>query len=161
MPERIIPNLWFDTQAEDAALFYTGVFPNSKVVSVSHYTEAGPREAGLVLTVEFELDGHAFVAINGGPEFTFDEAISFAVECADQGEIDYYWSRLSEGGQEGPCGWLKDRFGLSWQIVPAGMDAMLNDPDRARAKAAMTAMLAMGKIDVAAIRAAADAATPG
>jgi predicted 3-demethylubiquinone-9 3-methyltransferase (glyoxalase superfamily) len=157
MPSRIVPNLWFDTQAEDAARFYTDVFPSSKIVNITYYGEAGPREAGLVLTVELELDGHPFVAINGGPDFTFTEAVSFAVECADQEEIDYYWTRLTEGGGEpGPCGWLKDRFGLSWQVVPAEMDRIINDPDPQRATRAMTAMLGMGKLDIAALRAAAD-----
>ena len=155
MPE-ITPNLWFDTEAEEAAAFYVGVFPNSRVTSVTHYTEAGPREEGMVLTVEFELDGQRFVAINGGPEFTFDEAISLLINCADQDEVDYYWSKLSEGGEEGPCGWLKDKYGLSWQVVPVGMSEMLNDPDEARGQRAMKAMLGMKKIDLAALYAAAD-----
>jgi predicted 3-demethylubiquinone-9 3-methyltransferase (glyoxalase superfamily) len=161
MPTRIVPNLWFDTQSEEAAAFYTSVFPNSRVVTVTHYTEAGPRPAGEVLTVEFELDGNRFVAINGGPEFTFDEAVSFQVDCADQAEIDYYWEKLSEGGREGPCGWLKDKFGLSWQVVPAGMDELFADPDRERARRAMEAMLQMGKLDIAALRAAADGVPAG
>ena len=156
MPE-IVPNLWFDTQAEEAAAFYCGVVPNSRITSVTHYTEAGPRPAGSVMTVEFELDGTRFVAINGGPQFTFDEAVSFAIECDTQEEIDRYWAALTaDGGEEGPCGWCKDRFGLSWQVVPAGMDAMLNDPDRARAARAMEAVLGMRKIDMAAIARAAD-----
>ena len=161
MQQKIVPNLWFDTQAEEAASFYTTVFKNSRIVSVTHYNEAGPREAGMVMTVEFELDGQRYVGINGGPEFTFDEAVSFAIECETQEEIDYYWERLSEGGQEGPCGWLKDRFGLSWQVAPAGMDQALNDPDPERARRAMEAMLSMGKIDIAALEAAADGVPAG
>jgi predicted 3-demethylubiquinone-9 3-methyltransferase (glyoxalase superfamily) len=153
---KITPNLWFDTQAEEAAGFYTSVFPNSRIVSKTHYTESGPRETGMVMTVEFELDGQRFVGINGGPNFKFDEAVSFEIECQDQEEIDYYWERLSEGGQEGPCGWLKDRFGLSWQVVPTGIDEVFADADPQKADRAMAAMLQMGKIDVAALRAAAD-----
>ena len=153
---RITPNLWFDTEGEQAAEFYVSVFPNSEIKAVTHYGEAGPRAAGTVLTVEFVLDGRPFTAINGGPEFTFDEAVSFAIECADQDEVDYYWTKLSEGGEEGPCGWLKDRYGLSWQVVPAGMIEMLNDPDQERAQRAMKAMLGMQKIDIAALYAAAD-----
>jgi predicted 3-demethylubiquinone-9 3-methyltransferase (glyoxalase superfamily) len=161
MHQRITPNLWFDTEAEDAANFYVSIFPNSRIVSVTHYNEAGPREAGMVLTVEWDLNGNRFVGINGGPEFTFDEAVSFQITCDDQDELDHYWKRLSEGGQEGPCGWLKDRFGLSWQVVPAGMEEALNDPDPERARRAMQAMLQMGKIDIAALRAAADGAATG
>jgi predicted 3-demethylubiquinone-9 3-methyltransferase (glyoxalase superfamily) len=156
MQQRIIPNLWFDTQAEEAADFYTSVFNNSRIVNVTQYTDAGPRPAGMVMTVEFELDGQRFLGINGGPEFTFDEAVSFQIDCETQAEIDYYWGRLSEGGEEGPCGWLKDRYGLSWQVVPTGMEEMLNDPDPERAQRAMQAMLGMGKIDIAALRIAAD-----
>ena len=156
MQQKIIPNLWFDTEAEEAATFYTSVFANSRVVNTTRYTEAGPRQAGMVMTVEFELDGQRFVAINGGPEFTFDEAVSFQITCETQDEIDFYWERLSEGGQEGPCGWLKDRYGLSWQVVPTGMEEVLNDPDPERAQRAMRAMLGMGKLDMAALRRAAD-----
>jgi predicted 3-demethylubiquinone-9 3-methyltransferase (glyoxalase superfamily) len=155
---RITPNLWFDTQSEEAAEFYCSVFPNSKITNVSHYGEAGPREAGMVLTVDFVLDGQEFTAINGGPDFTFDEAISFLINCEDQEEVDYYWAKLSEGGEEGPCGWLKDKFGLSWQVIPAALEQLLTDSDEARAQRAMKAMLAMGKIDVAALYAAADQA---
>jgi predicted 3-demethylubiquinone-9 3-methyltransferase (glyoxalase superfamily) len=153
---QITPNLWFDTQAEEAAQFYVSVFPNSRIVTVARYTEAGPREAGTVMTVEFELDGQRFVGINGGSDFTFTEAVSFAITCADQDEIDRYWERLSDGGEEGPCGWLKDRFGLSWQVVPEGMDELFADPDPARAERAARAMFEMRKLDVAALRAAAD-----
>ncbi|MBT2367398.1 VOC family protein [Streptomyces sp. ISL-10] len=155
---RITPNLWFDTQGKEAAEFYVSVFPNSKITNVSYYGEAGPRAAGTVLTVDFVLDGQPYTAINGGPEFTFDEAVSFNIDCADQEEVDYYWSKLSDGGQEGPCGWLKDKYGLSWQVVPAVLGELLADPDEQRAQRAMKAMLGMGKLDVAALRAAADGA---
>jgi predicted 3-demethylubiquinone-9 3-methyltransferase (glyoxalase superfamily) len=158
MQQKIKPNLWFDTEAEDAAAFYTSVFENSRVVNVTRYTEAGPRPAGTVMTVEFELDGQRFVAINGGPEFTFDEAVSFEIDCETQDEIDYYWERLSEGGSEGPCGWLKDRYGLSWQVVPTGMEELFADPDPERARRAMQAMLGMSKLDIAVLRSAADGA---
>ena len=158
MQQKIVPNLWFDTQAEEAAAFYTSVFANSRIVNVAHYTEGAPRPAGTVMTVEFELDGQRFVGINGGPQFTFDEAVSFQITCADQDEVDYYWERLSEGGQEGPCGWLKDRYGLSWQVVPTGMEELFADPDPERARRAMDAMLKMSKLDIAALRDAADGA---
>jgi predicted 3-demethylubiquinone-9 3-methyltransferase (glyoxalase superfamily) len=156
MPQKITPNLWFDTQAEEAAEFYVSVFKNSQIVNITRYTEAGPRPAGMVLTVEFDLDGQRFVGINGGPEFTFDEAVSFQITCADQDEIDYYWERLTDGGQEGPCGWCKDRFGLSWQVVPGGMAELFADPDQQRATRAMQAMLKMSKLDLAALQRAAD-----
>ena len=156
MQPKIIPNLWFDTEAEQAAEFYVSVFDNSRIVGVTHYTEAGPREAGMVMTVEFELDGQRFVGINGGPEFKFDEAVSFEIKCETQEEIDYYWARLTEGGSEGPCGWLKDRYGLSWQVVPTGMEELFADPDQERAKRAMEAMFGMRKLDIAALREAAD-----
>jgi predicted 3-demethylubiquinone-9 3-methyltransferase (glyoxalase superfamily) len=153
---RITPNLWFDTESLDAAEFYVSVFPNSAIRNVSHYGEGGPRPAGTVLTVDFVLDGQPFTAINGGPEFTFDEAISLLINCADQQEVDYYWAKLTEGGQESQCGWLKDRYGLSWQVVPSELEVLLTDEDPARAQRAMQAMLGMKKIDVAALRAAAD-----
>jgi predicted 3-demethylubiquinone-9 3-methyltransferase (glyoxalase superfamily) len=153
----ITPNLWFDTQALEAAEFYTSVFPNSEITNVSHYTEAGPRAAGMVLTVDFSLDGQRYTAINGGPDFTFDEAISLLVNCKDQAEVDEYWAKLGAGGEFGPCGWLKDRYGLSWQIVPVGMEDFLTDENPQRANAAMAAMLSMGKIDLAAVEAAANA----
>jgi predicted 3-demethylubiquinone-9 3-methyltransferase (glyoxalase superfamily) len=156
MLQKIIPNLWFDTEAEEAANFYISVFDNSRIVTVAHYTGAGPRPAGMVMSVEFELEGQRFVGINGGPEFTFSEAVSFQITCETQDEVDYYWQRLSEGGQEGPCGWLKDRFGLSWQVVPTGMDELFTDPDPERARRAMQAMLGMTKLDIAALRSAAD-----
>jgi len=155
MPVSIVPNLWFDTEAEEAAAFYVSIFANSRIVTVAHYNAAGPREAGMVMTVEFELDGQRFVAINGGDQFRFSEAVSFQVDCRDQAEVDYFWERLGAGGQEGPCGWLKDRYGLSWQVVPPGMDELLGDADPQRAERAMRAMLGMGKIDLAALRAAA------
>jgi predicted 3-demethylubiquinone-9 3-methyltransferase (glyoxalase superfamily) len=161
MLRKIIPNLWFDTEAEEAAGFYTSVFPNSRIVAVARYTEAGPREAGTVMTVEFELDGNRFVGINGGPQFTFDEAVSFQITCEDQGEIDYYWDRLTDGGEEGPCGWAKDRFGLSWQVVPTGMEELFADPDPKRAERAMQAMFGMRKLDIAALREAADGVAAG
>ena len=161
MRQRITPNLWFDTEAEEAAEFYTSVFENSRVVRVTQYTEGAPREAGTVMTVEFELDGQRFVGINGGPEFTFSEAISLQINCESQDEVDFYWERLSEGGEEGPCGWLKDRYGLSWQVVPIGWEAVLNDPDPQRAERAMKAMLGMRKLDIAALRKAADGVPAG
>jgi predicted 3-demethylubiquinone-9 3-methyltransferase (glyoxalase superfamily) len=157
MPQ-ITPFLWFDTQAEEAARFYTSVFPNSKLGRVSHYGEAGPGEPGSVMTVEFELDGLGFVALNGGPEFRFTEAVSFQVDCDTQEEVDRYWSTLSEGGEEGPCGWLKDRFGLSWQIVPNALPRLLGDPDREKAQRVMAAMLKMRKLDIAELERAAEAA---
>ena len=147
--QKIVPNLWFDTQAEEAAEFYVSVFGDgSRIVSKAHYTEAGPGEPGTVMTVEFELRGQRFVGINGGPEFKFDEAVSFQITCEDQDEVDYYWDRLSEGGEEGPCGWVKDKYGLSWQVVPSGMDELFSDPDKSRASRAMAAMLKMSKLDI-------------
>ena len=153
---RITPNLWFDTEAEQAAEFYVSIFENSRITNVAHYTEAGPREAGMVMTVAFELDGQPFVGINGGPEFSFSEAVSFQVDCKDQAEVDSFWERLGEGGEEGPCGWLKDRFGLSWQVVPRGMDELFADPDPARAERAMRAMFGMKKLNLAELQRAAD-----
>ena len=154
---KITPCLWFDTQGEEAAEFYTSIFPNSRIVDVARYGEAGPRDAGTVMVVKFELDGQEFVALNGGPEFTFDEAISFQIDCADQDEVDRYSEALTDGGEQGPCGWVKDRFGLSWQVVPARLIELLGDPDEAKAQRAMAAMLEMRKIDIAAVEAAADA----
>jgi predicted 3-demethylubiquinone-9 3-methyltransferase (glyoxalase superfamily) len=154
---RIVPNLWFDTQGEEAAEFYCSVFPNSRITQVTRYGEAGPRTPGTVMTVDFELDGQPFTALNGGPEFTFDEAVSLLVECDGQEETDHYWERLLEdGGQESPCGWLKDRYGFSWQIVPRQLMEVLGDPDPERSQRAVKALLGMGRIDVAALRAAAD-----
>ncbi len=158
MKQRITPNLWFDSEAEEAAAFYISVFKNSRIVSRSHYPEGSPGPAGTVMTVEFELDGQRFVGINGGPRFTFDEAVSFEISCETQEEVDYYWEKLSEGGEESQCGWLKDRYGLSWQVVPAGMEELFNDADPEKAERAMQAMLKMGKLDIAALRRAADGA---
>lgn len=149
----ITPCLWFDTEGEDAARFYTSVFPSSRIVEVARNGKAGPRPEGTVMTVSFELDGQKFVALNGGPEFTFDEAISFQVSCKTQEEVDSFWSKLAEGGEEGACGWLKDRFGVSWQINPTTlMNDVLRDPDAEKAPRAMKAVLAMGKIDIAEIQ---------
>jgi predicted 3-demethylubiquinone-9 3-methyltransferase (glyoxalase superfamily) len=156
MTNKITPNLWFDTEAEEAADFYVSVFPNSRIVRVAHYTEAGPREAGMVMVVEFELDGQRIVAINGGPDFKFSEAVSLQINCADQDEIDYYWEKLTDGGEEGPCGWCKDRYGLSWQVVPDGMDELFADPDPTKAERAMQAMFSMRKLDIAALQSAAE-----
>ena len=156
MQQKIVPNLWFDTESEEAAAFYTSVFPNSRVVRVTHYTEGAPREAGMVMTVEFELDGQRFVAINGGPQFDFGEAISLQIDCADQDEVDHYWEKLADGGEEGQCGWLKDRYGVSWQVTPAGFEEIMTDPDPERVNRAMQAMFRMKKLDLAALQAAAD-----
>lgn len=153
---RITPCLWFDTQAEDAAKFYVSIFKNSKIGRVSYYGKEGfeihGRKAGTVMAVEFELDGQPFVGLNGGPHFTFDEAISFQVHCADQNEIDYFWSKLSAGGSEGPCGWLKDKFGLSWQVVPDELLEMLLDRDEAKVARVTKVFLQMKKFDVAKLR---------
>ncbi|MGW7821050.1 VOC family protein [Streptomyces puniciscabiei] len=144
--------LWFDGQAEEAAQYYVSIFKNSAVGRVGRYTEAGPGPAGSVLVVEFTANGQKFVALNGGPQFTFTEAISFQIMCADQEEIDYYWTKLTEdGGEEGPCGWLKDRYGVSWQVVYDRMPELLGDPDQEKAARTMKAMMAMGKLDVAAL----------
>ena len=152
---RPTPCLWFDTEGEDAARFYTSVFPNSRIVDIARFGDAGPREAGTVMVVSFELDGQPFTALNGGPNFTFSEAVSFQVDCADQAEVDRYWETLSDGGEQGPCGWLKDRFGLSWQIVPTRLTELLADPDRERSQRVMKAMLGMRKIEIAELEAAA------
>ena len=155
---RITPNLWFDTESEEAAAFYVSVFPNSKIRGVTYYGDAGPRPAGTVMTVDFALDGQEFTAINGGPQFRFTEAVSMLINCADQDEVDYYWTKLCDGGEEGPCGWLKDRYGLSWQVVPPGMTELLTDPSDERGQRAMRAMFGMKKLDLAALRSAADGA---
>jgi predicted 3-demethylubiquinone-9 3-methyltransferase (glyoxalase superfamily) len=146
--QKITPFLWFDTEGEEAARFYTSVFPNSEIGEIARYGPGGPRPEGTVMTVSFELDGLKFVALNGGPDFRFTEAVSFLVNCDTQDEVDSYWSTLSEGGEEGPCGWLKDKFGLSWQIVPKRLPELLADPDRERAQRVMAAMMKMGKIEV-------------
>ncbi|HEV8378536.1 MAG TPA: VOC family protein [Tepidisphaeraceae bacterium] len=153
---KIAPCLWFDNQAEVAAKFYTSVFKGSKIVKTSHYTEAGRevhgRPPGSVMTVEFELAGQSFTALNGGPLFKFNEAISFQVMCETQDEVDYFWSKLSDGGQEGPCGWLKDKFGVSWQVVPTIMGHLFSDKDPKKAGRAMQAMLKMKKLDIAELK---------
>ena len=158
MSQKIIPNLWFDTEAEEAAEFYTSVFQDGRVLGRTHYTEGAPREAGMVMTVDWEVNGVRFTGINGGPDFKFNESVSFLISCEDQDEVDYYWEKLGDGGEEGPCGWLKDRFGVSWQVVPTGMDELFADSDPERAKRAMQAMLQMRKLDIAELRAAADGA---
>lgn len=152
--QKITPFLWFDHQAEEAAGFYAAIFPNSKIVKVVRYGAAGPGPAGSAMTVEFQLDGQTFIALNGGPIFQFTEAVSFVVNCQSQDEVDSYWEKLSAGGAEVQCGWLKDRFGLSWQIVPAALPELLGDPDPKKAERVMKAMLAMKKIDIAALKAA-------
>ena len=152
------PCLWYDTQGEEAANFYVSVFPNSRIVDVARYGDAGPRPAGTVMTVDFELDGQSFLALNGGPEFTFNEAVSFQISCADQEEVDHYWTTLAEGGEQGPCGWLKDSYGLSWQVVPKTLNELLGDPDPVKSQAVMKAMLGMKKIVVSELQAAYDAA---
>lgn len=156
MSQKIIPNLWFDTEAEEAARFYTSIFEDSRIVNVSHYPEGAPRPAGTVMTVEFELDGERIIALNGGPEFKFNEAVSLEVVCQTQDEVDYYWERLSESGEERPCGWLKDRYGLSWQVVPAEIAELFSDGDPEVARRATQAMLGMRKLDIAALHSAAD-----
>jgi predicted 3-demethylubiquinone-9 3-methyltransferase (glyoxalase superfamily) len=153
--QKVTPCLWFDTEGEEAAQLYTSIFPSSRIVDVTRYGSAGPRPEGTVMTVKFELNGQEFVALNGGPEFTFSEAISFQVSCETQDEVDRYWSALADGGEEGPCGWLKDRFRLSWQIVPRRLMELVADADREKSQRVMAAMLNMKKIDVAALEAAA------
>ncbi|WP_030419201.1 VOC family protein [Streptomyces sp. NRRL F-5065] len=144
--------LWFDGRAEEAARFYVSVFKDAGLGPVTRYTEAGPGPAGSVLTVEFTAHGQRFIALNGGPDFRFTEAISFQIPCADQAEVDYHWARLTEdGGEEGPCGWVKDRFGVSWQVVPQVLTEMVRDPDQGKAARATAAMLTMGKLDIAAL----------
>ena len=155
MNQKITPCLWFDTEGEEAAKFYTSVLDNSRIIELSHYGDAGPRPAGSVMTVLFELDGQRFTALNGGPDFRFTEAVSLQVDCKSQDEVDRLWDALSEGGEEGPCGWLKDRFGLSWQIIPSALPELLSDPDPERAQKAMAAMLQMKKIDIGELRRAA------
>jgi len=154
---RITPNLWFDTNALEAAEFYVSVFPNSEVGTISYYTEGSPMPAGTVLTVNFELDGQEYTGINGGPAFSFDEAISLLINCKDQAEVDYYWDTLTaDGGEESQCGWLKDKYGLSWQVVPAGWEDMFTSDDTAANTRAMDAMYGMKKLDLAALQAAFD-----
>lgn len=155
LSKTITPCLWFDTQAEQAAQFYCSIFKGARITQVSRYPEAGQeihkKPAGSVMVVAFELDGQPFTALNGGPIFKFDEAVSFQVMCETQDEIDYYWSRLSAGGQEGPCGWLKDKFGLSWQVVPSAIPRMMSDPDSRKSARVMNAFMTMKKLDIAAL----------
>jgi predicted 3-demethylubiquinone-9 3-methyltransferase (glyoxalase superfamily) len=148
MAQKITPFLWFDDNAEEAVDFYVSIFNNSEVLSISRYGEAGPRAAGSVMTISFRLDGQEFVALNGGPEFKFTEAVSFAIACASQEEVDVLWEKLSEGGETSVCGWLKDKYGLSWQVVPTVLYELLLDEDRERANRVMQAMLQMTKIDI-------------
>ena len=143
---KITPFLWFDTQAEQAAKFYVSIFKNSKIGKIARYGEAGPGPKGGVMTVVFELDGQPFIALNGGPHYKFTEAVSFVVDCTSQQEVDECWTKLSAGGEEGPCGWLKDKYGLSWQVVPTVLSELLSDADRAKANRVMQAMLKMKKI---------------
>lgn len=153
--QKIVTFLWFDDQAEEAANHFVSVFTGrpgsgaSKVVNVARYGEAGPGEPGSVMTVDFELEGQEFIALNGGPLFPFTEAVSLVVNCESQDEVDYFWSKLSEGGEEGPCGWLKDRYGLSWQVVPTRLNELASDPNPKKAQAVVAAMLKMGKIEIA------------
>jgi predicted 3-demethylubiquinone-9 3-methyltransferase (glyoxalase superfamily) len=144
--------LWFDTQGEEAANFYTSIFPNSKISRIARYTEAGPGPAGSVMAVNFELNGQKFFALNGGTQYTFTPAISFQIFCADQNEVDYYWGRLSEGGQEVACGWVTDKFGLSWQVIPSALMDMISDPDPEKAGRVTAAMMKMVRLDIAALK---------
>jgi predicted 3-demethylubiquinone-9 3-methyltransferase (glyoxalase superfamily) len=150
--QKINPCLWFDNEGEEAANFYTSIFKNSSILQISRYAEAGPGPEGTVMTVLFELDGQRFTALNGGPEFKFTEAVSFQVNCDSQDEIDYFWNSLSEGGEEGQCGWLKDQYGLSWQIVPSMLGELLTDVDQEKAQRAVAALLGMKKLDIEALR---------
>ena len=151
---KINPFLWFDDKAEEAANFYVSVFPNSKIVEVVRYGDVGPGPKGRVMTVAFDLDGQRFNALNGGPVFAFTEAVSFVVDCKDQAEVDHYWDRLTDGGQPSQCAWLKDRYGVSWQIVPEALIRLLKDPDPVKSQRVMAAMMKMTKIDVAKLEAA-------
>lgn len=155
--QKITPYLWFDGQAEEAANYYVSIFKNAKITNISRYPEGAPGLAGSVLTVSFVLDGQEFTALNGGPQYKFSEAISFLVDCKSQKEVDELWSKLSAGGEEGPCGWLKDKFGVSWQVIPTALSEMLNDPDPARAQRVMQAMLKMKKIEIPVLQQAYDA----
>jgi predicted 3-demethylubiquinone-9 3-methyltransferase (glyoxalase superfamily) len=146
--QKITPFLWFESQAEEAVNFYTSIFKNSRILNVARYGEAGPGPAGSVMTATFELEGQEFTALNGGPQYKFTEAISFMVNCKTQKEVDELWEKLSAGGEEGPCGWLKDKFGVSWQIIPTALGEMLSDPNPAKAQRVMEAMLKMKKIEI-------------
>ena len=156
MAQKVTPCLWFDGQAEQAAAHYVSIFPSSEVLETTRYGPDQPGPEGQVMTVGFRLGGHRFVGLNGGPQFTFSEATSFQVVCDDQAEVDYFWERLGDGGEPGPCGWLKDRFGVSWQVIPSVLIALVTDADEARAQRATQAMLKMGKLDIAGLVRAAD-----
>lgn len=153
--QKIIPFLWFDTEAEEAARFYASIFPNSKIGRIARYSEVGPGPAGSVMTIQFELDGQAFVGLNGGPMYKFSPAVSFQIDCKDQAEVDHYWNALAAGGREIQCGWVTDRFGLSWQVVPEALPRLMSDPDPAKARRVAAAMMKMIKLDVAKLEAAA------
>lgn len=152
---KIIPSLWFDTEAEEAARFYVSIFPNSRLGAITRFGPGAPGPEGSVMSVEFELDGQRFIALNGGPQFTFNEAVSFTIDCDSQAEVDEYWAKLADGGEAGVCGWLKDRYGLSWQVVPKRLPELLRDPDAAKSQRVMAAMLKMKKIDIAELERAA------
>ena len=151
--QKITPCLWFDTQAEEAAKFYCSIFDDSRINNISRYPEAGQevhhKPAGSVMVVEFEIDGQTFTALNGGPNFKFNEATSLQIRCDTQTQVDYFWSKLTQGGEEGPCGWLKDKYGLSWQVVPAAIPKMMTDPDKAKSARVMNAFMKMKKLDIA------------
>jgi predicted 3-demethylubiquinone-9 3-methyltransferase (glyoxalase superfamily) len=155
--QKIVPSLWFDTEAEEAAKIYTSIFRNSRITNVARYGSAGPRPEGMVMTVDFQLDGQDLNAINGGPDFKFTEATSLLVNCQNQAEVDDLWKKLGDGGEPGPCGWIKDKCGLSWQIVPVALGEMLSDPDPGKSQQVMAAMLQMSKIDLAGLRKAYEA----
>lgn len=158
---KITPFLWFDDQAEEAVDFYLSVFPSSRVIQVVRHGESGPGPAGSVMTIHFELDGQEFVALNGGPaHYGFDESISFVIDCASEAEVDRYWDALTDGGEEIACGWLRDRFGLRWQVVPSELPEVLGDPDPQRAQRATEAMMTMKKLDIRALKRAADGQLP-
>lgn len=153
--QKIVPFLWFDTEAEEAARFYVSLFPNSKIGKIARYGSGGPGPAGSVMTIQFELDGQAFVGLNGGPMYKFSPAVSFQIDCKDQAEVDHYWNALAAGGREVQCGWVTDRFGLSWQVVPEALPRLMTDPDPAKAQRVAAAMMKMIKLDVAKLEAAA------
>jgi predicted 3-demethylubiquinone-9 3-methyltransferase (glyoxalase superfamily) len=149
---KITPFLWFDGKAEEAAKFYVSIFKNSRIMDITRYGEAGPGPKGSAMTVRFELDGQEFIGLNGGPQYKFTEAVSFSVDCKTQEEVDDFWEKLSEGGEQGQCGWLKDKYGLSWQVNPTVLSQMLSDPDPEKSKRVVEAMLRMKKIDIKRLR---------
>jgi predicted 3-demethylubiquinone-9 3-methyltransferase (glyoxalase superfamily) len=157
MKDGLVTCLWFDTEGEDAARFYTSIFPGSKLGEITRYGSAGPRPAGTVMTVGFELMGQQFVALNGGPQYSFNQAISFQILCESQEQVDHYWSLLTDGGQEGPCGWLNDKFGVPWQVVPTALPRLLREPDAEKSQRVMQAMMGMKKIEIAELERAAAA----